>query len=260
MYFEEGMKWDIKYYHCMPDEEDEIKQITADESVATEEGNLVRLNGCNIYPDIDTILVLVRDGKVYFQYPEGDDGQWYLLYDFTLSPGEGCYIYSPKRREDNVPYATYIKCVGIQERNPEYDNWDTMEIEVAYFTNIGDLFEKGIWIRGLCSELGLFANMEFGWDGGGTNLWEAWLGEECIYKSRYASLPSAEANKDTLNVITEGLDVEVKGVNAGEEAVIYSMKGGRFNPTGSPSHFTLPNPGFYILKAGNKTKKITVKD
>lgn len=63
-------------------------------------------------PDSKTLLYYVRTegDKVFFRLPDDDSGTWYLMYDFGLVAGEGCYLYSPlyTDKENNKPHSRII--------------------------------------------------------------------------------------------------------------------------------------------------------
>lgn len=65
---------------------------------------MVNINGYDAFkmyseyenkPDSKTLLYYVRteNDKVFFKLPDDDSEEWYLMYDFGLAVGEGCYIY-----------------------------------------------------------------------------------------------------------------------------------------------------------------------
>lgn len=59
-------------------------------------------------PDSKALLYYVRteNDKVFFRLPDDDSGTWYLMYDFGLVVGEGCYLYCPlytDKENNNTP-------------------------------------------------------------------------------------------------------------------------------------------------------------
>ena len=129
----------------------------------------------------NSIYLRTEGEKVYFKYFDYEDDNWYLMYDFCLKEGEGCYVYSPYYGRPNDPFRTYLRCVSITENNAEFDGWDTMLMEEYIYDDRPEINYTGIWIKGLGSRGGVIFNNGFGMDGIGTRLIDATFNGEIIY-------------------------------------------------------------------------------
>ena len=113
-HFKDGMKWRtlIQGTHT-PEVVKSIEVVTIEKTPEDNCFNMYRSYEENI-PERELVGVIKDvESKVYFN-PEGfNSSEWYLLYDFTLQPGEGCYVYDPLLLCKSKQYKTYVKCVGI---------------------------------------------------------------------------------------------------------------------------------------------------
>lgn len=127
---------------------------------------------CDEQGEVTALVGQIRQtrDKVYFN-PTLTISRWYLMYDFGLEEGEGCYVYSPLRKTSaGVPQPTYVRCTGITERNEDYDGWDTMRLEEYKDDTCQQYYGEGIWIKGLSSASGVLFNGGFELDGVGSVL------------------------------------------------------------------------------------------
>lgn len=107
--------------------------------------------------------------KVFFNQYEDSSPRWYLMYDFGLKPGEGCYIYRPLNynlKRPRRPVREYMVCKDIlrDEENPE---WEIMDMVVYEDETDREISDSVRWIKGLSSEKGVDMNNPFLLAGGG---------------------------------------------------------------------------------------------
>lgn len=137
--------------------------------------------------------------KVYFMPAEYNSGTWYLMYDFGMTPGQGCYMYRPPYGNQE-PYRSYVKCVSIGQE--EGYNYPVMEL-VDYMDETCDELTKGDgrWLKGVSSLNGVDFNIGFGLTGtGGGTLLEVKNGND-VYYSKTSSI---HENKTSLCGISCG--------------------------------------------------------
>ncbi|MBD5369734.1 MAG: hypothetical protein HDR80_01120 [Bacteroides sp.] len=165
--------------------------------------------------------------KVY----EWQDGEWFLIYDFGLQPGEvmeGFYL----PQKDRVSY----RCVSIQE-NPRYNGLKTITLEVKG-PNDEDFIGNDEWIIGIGSVGGILSPV---WDdiqsSGMTFV-------ECV------SIDGEEFfNLNTLSVCNPAIDRN----SLMTETVIYDLQGQRIHNSTSGLL-----PGIYIKQSENGLEKIRI--
>ena len=193
--------------------------------------------------------------KVYFMPAEYNSGTWYLMYDFGMTPGQGCYMYRPPYGNQE-PYRSYVKCVSIGQE--EGYNYTVMEL-VDYMDETCDELTKGYgrWLKGVSSLNGVDFNIGFGLTGtGGGTLLEVKNGND-VY---YSITSSIHENKQaSVEYRVEGLRVFVSNLNTKDKIQVYQADGtllGSYIPKGQNMSISLPKDGAYILKIGEMTKKI----
>lgn len=130
--------------------------------------------------------------KVFFNQYEDSSPRWYLMYDFGLKPGEGCYIYRPLNynlKRPRRPVREYMVCKDIlrDEENPE---WEIMDMVVYEDENDREISDKGCWIKGLSSENDVSMSNAFHLDGGRSELIAVFDNGELIYSKITGSDPS----------------------------------------------------------------------
>ncbi|MDE7441035.1 MAG: hypothetical protein K2M69_02575 [Muribaculaceae bacterium] len=107
--------------------------------------------------------------QVFFRPKNNPDTTWYLMYDFSLIPGESKYIYH--YLGDTIkPRRSYVKCVDI-ENSPENPAIVLMRMKIGRDETL-QYTDKGFWIKGMGSECGVERNDWFSWDGGNKQIWE----------------------------------------------------------------------------------------
>lgn len=191
--------------------------------------------------------------KVYF-YHDSETPEWLLLYDFGLKPGEGCYVHYLPTGSNRIPFRSYVKCVSLGKDNDS--GWDTMTLEEYETDSCETSLGSGIWFKGLGAEHGVLGNSRFDCAGLATVLIEASLDGKVIYKKKNAGI--AEISGTGLSIRVDGLNLTVSGAD-GECISLYSDNGtlaGNFRPKDGKACITLPGKGIYILRAGDKSRKI----
>ena len=204
-------------------------------------------------------LIKTEESKVYFQLEKSNSSEWYLLYDFNLKPGDGCFVYSPFTSYQNpTPYKTYVKCIGIEE-NFEHKDWRLLQLEEYQDASCSKLIGNGTWIKGISSLNGVLYNNRFGVDGVNSLLLDVSDNNKIIYSHQQTAISELT---DTLipNIRIQGLDVYIS-VDGNIKGSLYAQNGvhlGNYMFNQTPTHVKLSSKGVYVLQLENKSVKILV--
>lgn len=151
VHFSDGMKWYAEVCGTHTPNPAPVVQVETIEKTAVDGIFKVYRSQMNDLADPEFVTLIKVDGdKIFFNSDDSEYSEWYLLYDFGLLPGEGCYVYIP-----GINYGdrgkTYIKCIGISEPSNN-KGWSTMQLEEYKDDGCMELYGSGIWIKNLCSE------------------------------------------------------------------------------------------------------------
>ena len=211
-------------------------------------------------PDSKTLLYYVRkeNDKVFFKLPDDDSEEWYLMYDFGLAVGEGCYIYNPTFTiNDKELYKTYLKCISITKDETSGNTIMGME---EYKDDTFELLRgEGEWIKGISSTLGINYNTGFGRTGGEFRLIEVKNGDRVFYSDNTTSI--SKVSNAPLRYRVDGLNINLSGTEVSDKIQVYYTNGallGNFTANGNSIDISVPNSGMYILKIKNTTISIHV--
>lgn len=211
-------------------------------------------------PDSKTLLYYVRkeNDKVFFKLPDDDSEEWYLMYDFGLAVGEGCYIYNPTFTiNDKELYKTYLKCISITKDETSGNTIMGME---EYKDDTFELLRgEGEWIKGISSTLGINYNTGFGMTGGEFRLIEVKNGNHVFYSDNTTSI--SKVSNAPLRYRVDGLNINLSGTEVSDNIQVYYTNGallGNFAAKGNSINISVPNSGMYILKIKNTTISIHV--
>ena len=211
-------------------------------------------------PDSKTLLYYVRkeNDKVFFKLPDDNSEEWYLMYDFGLAVGEGCYIYNPTFTiNDKELYKTYLKCISITKDETSGNTIMGME---EYKDDTFELLRgEGEWIKGISSTLGINYNTGFGMTGGEFRLIEVKNGDRVFYSDNTTSI--SKVSNAPLRYRVDGLIINLSGTEVSDNIQVYYTNGallGNFTAKGNSINISVPNSGMYILKIKNTTISIHV--
>ena len=211
-------------------------------------------------PDSKTLLYYVRkeNDKVFFKLPDDNSEEWYLMYDFGLAVGEGCYIYNPTFTISfKKLYKTYLKCISITKDDTSDNTIMGME---EYKDDTFELLRgEGEWIKGISSTLGINYNTGFGMTGGEFRLIEVKNGDRVFYSDNTTSI--SKVSNAPLRYRVDGLNINLSGTEVSDNIQVYYTNGallGNFTANGNSIDISVPNSGMYILKIKNTTISIHV--
>ncbi|WP_337388705.1 hypothetical protein [Prevotella sp.] len=211
-------------------------------------------------PDSKTLLYYVRkeNDKVFFKLPDDNSEEWYLMYDFGLAVGEGCYIYNPTFTISfKKLYKTYLKCISITKDETSDNTIMGME---EYKDDTFELLRgEGEWIKGISSTLGINYNTGFGRTGGEFRLIEVKNGDRVFYSDNTTSI--SKVSNAPLRYRVDGLNINLSGTEVSDKIQVYYTNGallGNFTANGNSINISVPNSGMYILKIKNTTISIHV--
>lgn len=211
-------------------------------------------------PDSKTLLYYVRkeNDKVFFKLPDDDSEEWYLMYDFGLAVGEGCYIYNPTFTISfKKLYKTYLKCISITKDETSDNTIMGME---EYKDDTFELLRgEGEWIKGISSTLGINYNTGFGRTGGEFRLIEVKNGDRVFYSDNTTSI--SKVSNAPLRYRVDGLNINLSGTEVSDNIQVYYTNGallGNFTANGNSINISVPNSGVYVLKLKNTTISIHV--
>ena len=212
-------------------------------------------------PDSKTLLYYVRkeNDKVFFKLPDDNSEEWYLMYDFGLAVGEGCYIYNPTFTISfKKLYKTYLKCISITKDETSDNTIMGME---EYKDDTFELLRgEGEWIKGISSTLGINYNTGFGRTGGEFRLIEVKNGDRVFYSYDTSSI-SQVSHTTPLRYRVDGHNINLSGTEVSDKIQVYYTSGallGNFTAKGNSINISVPNSGMYILKIRNTTISIHV--
>lgn len=215
-------------------------------------------------PDSKTLLYYVRTegDKVFFRLPDDDSGTWYLMYDFGLVAGEGCYLYSPlytDKENNNTPLKDYIKCISWTK--DETSGIYIMDAEEYEDNTCSGLTLDGIrWFDGISSVRGISSNIGLGMISGSfPQLLEVKNGERVFYSDNTTSI--SKVSNAPLRYRVDGLNINLSGTEVSDKIQVYYTSGallGNFTANGNSINISVPNSGVYVLKLKNTTISIHV--
>ena len=185
--------------------------------------------------------------------------KWYLLYDFGLQPGEGCYVYAPSSSiHDKTPVHTYLKCVGLDDTF-DSGKWTLMKMEEYDNEFCETYYGKGEWIKGLSSLKGFLWNLHFEALGGNGVLLDVTDNGTIIYSHDTTGVEAvAEAAEPQIRIDGNSLVVTA---NAPVDGAVYSASGivvGNYSFGSDPTQIALPASGLYIVKIAKEARKIMI--
>lgn len=259
--FKDGTVWKTKVFYDADPSVDlvEISKLDGTETVGGYEAMKMYCEYEN-KPDSKYLAYYVRTDKdkVYFMPAINDSKTWYLMYDFGMVPGQGCYMYCPPYGNQE-PYKAYIKCIGISKG--ESSAYSVMEME-DYKDETCDEQTKGEgkWFKGISSYIGVNYNIGFGLDGRGGTLLEVRNGDEVFYMQTPTSV--SQVSKSSVEYRLDGQELNVSNIKDGKKVSVYSIDGkllGTFKPKGNNVNVYLSKDGLYILKVGELKQKILVQ-
>lgn len=261
-YFKDGTKWVTQTNGTHnPTPTFTLETTTIEGDTIVNGHNALKMFTSNDTDKSFKLMAVIRtDGdKVYFRNRQDND-EWYLLYDFGLTVGQGCYVYSmlyPDNATD-LPKKTYIKCTELKN-DSQYNGWGTMIVE-EYETESCDVFlGTGTWIKGLASIKGVIENNMFDMDGRGSQLLEASSNGQVIYRKSTSEIYTVK--NENIMVRTEGLNVYISQKDKLNDISLCTCDGrliGNYKVTNNETHLVLPEKGIYIVKCGKEAKKIRV--
>lgn len=258
-YFRDGMKWvSYAYGTHTPEPNWSVEEVTL-EKCPGKDYYIMNIYGSN--PSDPKSLYIRTDGdKVYFKYDDYISPEWYLLYDFGLRPGEGCYVYSanPSCIKPNTPNCTYVKCTGISEGSGP-GGWDMMLLEGYLGDTCVGIYEQGTWIKGLSSPAGVLDNLYFVMSGKVSQLTEVSDNGTVIFSN---PLSGKTDITDSISPDIRILGSEVF-VTTGQDirGSVYSQSGaliGDYGFSDVPTCISLPERGIYILSISGFPIKIVI--
>lgn len=215
-------------------------------------------------PDSKTLLYYVRTegDKVFFRLPDDDSGTWYLMYDFGLVVGEGCYLYCPlytDKENNNTPLKDYFKCISwTKDETSGIYIMDAEEYEDNTCTGL--ILDGPRWFDGISSIRGISSNIGLGMRAGSfPQLIEVKNGDRVFYSDNTTSI--SKVSNTPLRYRVDGLNINLSGTEAGDNIQVYYTNGallGNFAAKGNSINIRVPNSGVYVLKLKNTTISIHV--
>ena len=215
-------------------------------------------------PDSKTLLYYLRTegDKVFFRLPDDDSGTWYLMYDFGLVAGEGCYLYCPlytDEENNNTPLKDYFKCISwTKDETSGIYIMDAEEYEDNTCTGL--ILDGPRWFDGISSTRGISSNIGLGMISGSfPQLLEVKNGERVFYSDNTTSI--SKVSNAPLRYRVDGLNINLSGTEVSDKIQVYYTNGallGNFTANGNSINISVPNSGVYVLKLKNTTISIHV--
>lgn len=192
--------------------------------------------------------------KVYFRpievaKPELD--RWYLVYDFSLQPGDHTAVYTLKFDGNKLVDTTgeYVECISSDE------SLEDMTGKFMRLKHYSKTEKEVIWIMGA----GNIANMQYpvGVPEESNYVMEVTTADgDVVFKSGVTKVAGIET--DNVSVTSEGLTIVVDGLDADQPVTIYNLDGASVAEGKGSCRLTMTEKNVYIVKAGSFTFKVVV--
>lgn len=199
------------------------------------------------------VYIKIEGDKVWFKPVAVNSTDWFLMYDFGLRPGEGCYLYFPEKGNIN-PKRSYVECTATGTDQAEGTH-ETMTLREYKDETKCYCLGEGTWLKGLTSYNGILGNIGFNLDGMSSRLIEISVGEELLFKQEMPESGIKALLQPEISI--EGDELTVKVELEGETCSIYTVEGNlitNFEPA-RPVSIKLPKGGVYILRIGKRAWK-----
>lgn len=197
------------------------------------------------------------EDKVWFWHENSSD--WYLLYDFSLKIGEGCYVYTiPTSDEKTIPSKTFVVCSSI-ETSSSYGNKEQLIIHEYNDDSCEYFIGEGKWMIGIGSTKGIIENNNFEEMDGFTSrlIKVSSFGEEiCAYNP--SNTEHVTEPEFTITINNKKIKIPFQ---PSEHISIYSTNGTlvkKIKPHISESKISLQTGGSYVIVAGDYKFKIMI--
>lgn len=259
-FFKEGTSWKTERWNSEFDPKIHIQIVSLD-GTETIDG-YASMKMYSEYENDATSRKLVAyirtDGdKVFFMNPETKSKAWYLMYDFGLKAGEGCYVYSCEfTNAEGEPLRSYVMYTGT---NTTESGLTAMEVKEYYDETCDEYLGSEKWLKGLASTRGVLLNSSFALDGIGSSLLECSNNNTLLYSRNSTQVTDIEGAE--LKVTVNGLSVEVSGIKSPCSLTVYSPDGALLQSKmaeAGNTKLTLPKKGIYLLKVSDKERKIAL--
>lgn len=258
--FQVGMKWTVQYvgsHLSEPVYTTKILSLVGDTIV----GDKPAIKMYSNYDEpnaIQELVAIIREenNKVYFWSEPTED--WYLMYDFTLQPGEGTVVYSTRRLEkDNIPFNSYMLCID-QHDDDMCPGHTVLGMEEYKVNDLAQPRGTGNWIDGIGSSRGVLENNMYYVDGMGSKLIEASINGTILYKSLPSGLNNTVSEPFSLTLKDNCLTVY--GGNAGDTIHLHTIDGKKIaTGTLTTGFFSISLPkGIFVISIGSYSKKIAI--
>lgn len=260
--FAEGMTWRTKITGTSTPEPQSVVEVARLEGTENVDGvEAMRMYCWNEGMENSkklTAYIRTDGDKVYFKPVSSDLKDWYLMYDFDLGSGSGCYVYSPVYQTDGEkPRKWYVKCTG--QGKDETGKYPVMNIEEFEDETCTVSFGTGEWIKGVSSKAGVNYNVGFNSDGIGTQLLEARNGNNVLYATGTAAISSASGTSPNISI--NGRRVSFSDLKDADEIKVYTLDGkivSECRAMDNSADLYIPQDGTYILKCGEVSKTVSV--
>lgn len=256
-FFTDGMKWRTQIFGTQ--EQEPVAAIEVVTIERTPEDNcfdMFRSYEDNMSAKELIAVIRTEESKIFFQPKDSKNSEWYLMYNFGLKQGEGCFIYSPlSSSENSVPVKTYIKCVSI-DKSSEYE---VLLLEEYADDSCSNIIGRGSWIKGLSSLNGFLYNNRFEVDGFSSRLLDVSDNERILYTDKQSCILETTGHSIP-DIKIDGLDVYIS-VDDEICGSLYFISGeliGKYKFSQIPAHIVLPDRGIYVLQVGKVSRKIMI--
>lgn len=263
-YFKDGMIWETQVFSTSePTPQSVIETNFIDGTEPVDGYTALKMYGHDDNgASTSTLKGYIRtDGdKVYFKNATSNHNKWFLIYDFGLTEGKGCYIYNTYIQDnEHDPYKTYIKCTGITAG--ENNCPDIMQLEEYTDESCTICIAKGKWIKGVSSWSGVMYNNRFELDGIASYLIEARYNNDIVYKQNTTKINDTGDYGNGVSI--EGKTVTLPISGRATVADVFGIDGRHINSVRTAplekASVIMPHSGIYIVRVGDKTHKIAVK-
>ena len=196
--------------------------------------------------------------KVFWRSTYAETPEWYLMYDFSLQPGDEVTVYAPETTKgyQGAIHYSVVKCIEIYT-SPEEGGAEMMNLQEFQDSHPNNEDDKGTWIVGAGSIFGMTIPNFFDRTPNNFRIDKVTLKDgEVVYDNGLSKVE--QIHEAEFNVHSDGLNISVSGIDNETLVKVYSLDGKTIGEFFGNGNINLPATGVYIVKAGNSVCRVSI--
>ncbi len=179
--FRDGMVWNTEVGRLFRHGGEFVYILDGDTLVGKDKGLKLFCIKNGDTKDRHLVAIIRSDRDKVFFLSGHDQKKWTLMYDFSLKPGEGCWVgtVSSLGAFDVSPKLSYVRCKEIV-KGEEYGEYSVMVMEEPYEGD--DCI--GLWIKDVGGIQGILSNNGFCLDGRNSMLKKVSCGDRILFMNK----------------------------------------------------------------------------